>query len=39
VPRRYRLDADLRPTAAEYLGDPADIATRAAAVAAQAGTR
>jgi 2,3-bisphosphoglycerate-dependent phosphoglycerate mutase len=39
VPRRYRLDADLRPTSAEYLGDPADIAARAAAVAAQAGTR
>jgi 2,3-bisphosphoglycerate-dependent phosphoglycerate mutase len=36
VPRRYALDGELRPTAAEYLGDPADIAARAAAVAAQA---
>jgi 2,3-bisphosphoglycerate-dependent phosphoglycerate mutase len=35
VPRRYALDADLRPISAEYLGDPADIAARAAAVAAQ----
>jgi 2,3-bisphosphoglycerate-dependent phosphoglycerate mutase len=37
VPRRYELDDDLRPISAEYLGDPADIAARAAAVAAQAG--
>jgi 2,3-bisphosphoglycerate-dependent phosphoglycerate mutase len=35
VPRRYALDADLRPISAAYLGDPADIAARAAAVAAQ----
>jgi 2,3-bisphosphoglycerate-dependent phosphoglycerate mutase len=39
VPRRCRLDDDLRLIEAEYLGDPADIAARAAAVAAQAGTR
>ena len=36
VPRLYELDANLRPTRAEYLGDPAAIATAAAAVANQA---
>jgi len=37
VPRFYRLDASLQVEAAEYLGDPEEIAARAAAVAAQAG--
>jgi 2,3-bisphosphoglycerate-dependent phosphoglycerate mutase len=36
VPRRYELDASLKPTRAEYLGDPAAIAAAAAAVANQA---
>jgi 2,3-bisphosphoglycerate-dependent phosphoglycerate mutase len=36
VPRRYELDASLKPTHAEYLGDPAAIAAAAAAVANQA---
>ena len=37
VPRRYRLDATLKPLEAEYLGDQNAIAAAAAAVAAQAG--
>jgi len=36
VPRRYKLDARLRPTAAEYLGDQEAIAAAAKAVAEQA---
>ena len=36
VPRVYELDSNLRPTASRYLGDPADIERRAAAVKAQA---
>jgi 2,3-bisphosphoglycerate-dependent phosphoglycerate mutase len=36
VPRRYKLDADLKPTAAEYLGDQEAIAAAAKAVADQA---
>jgi len=36
APRVYELDADLRPVGAEYLGDPEEIAARAAAVAQQA---
>ena len=39
VPRLYELDGDLRPTRAEYLGDPAAIAAAAAAVANQAKAR
>ena len=35
VPRVYELDADLRPRSWRYLGDPAEIAQRAAAVKAQ----
>ena len=37
APRVYCFDDDLRVTSAEYLGDPATIAAKAAAVAAQAG--
>jgi 2,3-bisphosphoglycerate-dependent phosphoglycerate mutase len=37
APRMYRFDDDLRVTSAEYLGDQAAIAAKAAAVAAQAG--
>jgi 2,3-bisphosphoglycerate-dependent phosphoglycerate mutase len=37
VPRLYRFDRDLRVTSADYLGDQAAIAAKAAAVAAQAG--
>jgi 2,3-bisphosphoglycerate-dependent phosphoglycerate mutase len=37
APRLYRFDDDLRVTSAEYLGDQAAIAAKAAAVAAQAG--
>jgi 2,3-bisphosphoglycerate-dependent phosphoglycerate mutase len=36
VPRRYKLDARLRPTTAEYLGDQEAIAAAAKAVADQA---
>jgi 2,3-bisphosphoglycerate-dependent phosphoglycerate mutase len=36
VPRLYELDARLEPTRGEYLGDPAEIAAAAAAVANQA---
>ncbi|HVY66549.1 MAG TPA: 2,3-diphosphoglycerate-dependent phosphoglycerate mutase [Gammaproteobacteria bacterium] len=36
VPRLYELDAALKPTRAEYLGDPAAIAVAAQAVANQA---
>ena len=36
VPRLYELDAGLKPTRAEYLGDPAAIAAAAEAVANQA---
>src|SRR5688572_17389323 len=36
VPRRYKLDANLRPTGAEYLGDQEAIAAAAKAVADQA---
>jgi 2,3-bisphosphoglycerate-dependent phosphoglycerate mutase len=38
VPRRYQFDDRLDVVSAEYLGDPADVAAKAAAVAAQAGT-
>ena len=37
IPRVYRLDANLRSLQAEYLGDPEEVAAKAAAVAAQAG--
>ena len=37
APRLYRFDSDLLVTSAEYLGDQALIAAKAAAVAAQAG--
>jgi 2,3-bisphosphoglycerate-dependent phosphoglycerate mutase len=37
VPRVYELDGDLRPRSWRYLGDPAEIERRAAAVKAQAG--
>lgn len=36
VPRVYELDSDFRPTSWRYLGDPAEIERRAAAVKAQA---
>ncbi|OLB80913.1 MAG: phosphoglyceromutase [Actinobacteria bacterium 13_2_20CM_2_66_6] len=36
VPRVYELDADLRPRSHRYLGDPAEVSRRAAAVKAQA---
>jgi 2,3-bisphosphoglycerate-dependent phosphoglycerate mutase len=36
VPRVYELDAKFRPTSARYLGDPDEIARRAAAVKSQA---
>jgi 2,3-bisphosphoglycerate-dependent phosphoglycerate mutase len=36
VPRVYELDEDLRPRSWRYLGDPAEIERRAAAVKAQA---
>lgn len=36
VPLAYELDADLRPIRSGYLGDPAEVAARAAAVAKQA---
>ena len=35
VPRVYELDSDLRPKSWQYLGDPAEIERRAAAVKAQ----
>jgi 2,3-bisphosphoglycerate-dependent phosphoglycerate mutase len=38
VPRVYELDSELRPGSWRYLGDAADIARRAAAVKAQAGS-
>jgi 2,3-bisphosphoglycerate-dependent phosphoglycerate mutase len=37
VPRVYELDSAFRPKSWRYLGDPAEIARRAAAVRAQAG--
>jgi 2,3-bisphosphoglycerate-dependent phosphoglycerate mutase len=37
APRRYEFDDALRPTSAEYLGDPDAVAAAAAQVAAQAG--
>jgi len=37
VPRVYDLNADFKPAAWRYLGDPAEIEQRAAAVRAQAG--
>ena len=37
VPRVYELDQQLRPVKAEYIGDPAEIAAKAEAVARQAG--
>ena len=37
VPRVYELGADFKPVAWRYLGDPAEIERRAAAVRAQAG--
>jgi 2,3-bisphosphoglycerate-dependent phosphoglycerate mutase len=39
VPRVYELDADLRPRSWKYLGDPEDVARRAAAVKAQASAK
>lgn len=39
VPRLYELDAGLKPTRAEYLGDPDAIAAAAAAVANQAAAK
>ena len=36
VPRVYELDSDLRPKSWKYLGDPAEIERRAAAVKEQA---
>jgi 2,3-bisphosphoglycerate-dependent phosphoglycerate mutase len=39
IPRVYRLDAELRVRQAEYLGDPGEVAAKAAAVAAQATAR
>ena len=36
VPRMYELDGDLRPRSWRYLGDPDEVARRAAAVKAQA---
>jgi 2,3-bisphosphoglycerate-dependent phosphoglycerate mutase len=36
VPRVYELDSRFRPTSSRYLGDPKEIARRAAAVKAQA---
>lgn len=36
VPRVYQLDGDLRPRGWRYLGDPAEVERRAAAVKAQA---
>jgi 2,3-bisphosphoglycerate-dependent phosphoglycerate mutase len=36
VPRVYELDRDLRPKSWKYLGDPDDVARRAAAVKSQA---
>ena len=37
VPRRYEFDDNLGVVSAEYLGDPEEVAAKAAAVAAQAG--
>ena len=37
VPRRYEFDDRLAVLSAEYLGDPDEVAAKAAAVAAQAG--
>jgi 2,3-bisphosphoglycerate-dependent phosphoglycerate mutase len=37
VPRHYEFDDGLGVVSAEYLGDPDEIAAKAAAVAAQAG--
>ena len=37
VPRRYEFDDHLGVVSAEYLGDPEEVAAKAAAVAAQAG--
>ncbi len=37
IPRRYEFDESLGVLSAEYLGDPDEIAAKAAAVAAQAG--
>ena len=39
VPRVYELDPDFRPRSWKYLGDPAEIERRAAAVKAQASSR
>ncbi|AHF92344.1 phosphoglyceromutase [Opitutaceae bacterium TAV5] len=39
VPLVYTLDADLKPVGHHYLGDPAEIAAKAAAVAAQGQTK
>jgi 2,3-bisphosphoglycerate-dependent phosphoglycerate mutase len=39
VPRVYDLDGDFRPKSWKYLGDPADIERRAAAVKAQASAK
>lgn len=37
VPRVYQLDTDFKVLSVEYLGDPEEVAAKAAAVAAQAG--
>ena len=39
VPLVYELDANLRPLRHDYLGDPAEVAKRVAAVAAQGKTK
>ena len=39
VPRVYELDSRLRPRSWKYLGDPEDVARRAAAVKAQSSTK
>jgi len=39
VPRVYELGSDMRPRSWKYLGDPAEVERRAAAVRAQASQR
>jgi 2,3-bisphosphoglycerate-dependent phosphoglycerate mutase len=39
IPRVYELDAEMRPRRAAYLGNPEEVAAKAAAVAAQASAR
>jgi 2,3-bisphosphoglycerate-dependent phosphoglycerate mutase len=36
IPKLYELDGDLHPVSSEYIGDPAVVAAKAAAVASQA---